>query len=537
MATDETLFDLPLVPNEFGVVLTPSNLRRINYSGLDYTSSRRAILEYIKTYFPDEFNDFVASNGIIMLVEIVASVVAKLSLRADLLANESTLPTATTEEAVANHLALINQKIKRQTSAVVDFEVSVDLPLYTDLEVDPGSVFTTTGPDGGIVYYEVFRAPEDYTSKIIIPAGKRGVIAFGLEGQFGSPISVISAGGPDQRYVVEEKNVLESPIMVQVANGNTIEDWIATTDPLEKYGANDKVVEVLFTADNAIFRFGNDVNGASPPSGSTITFKYRLGGGRRGRIGVNAIDSIRQIAPNPPANSVVTVRFRNITASVGGVDKESLESAKRRAPRDYALQGNIVTSEDYAQAAISYSHPVYGTVSKAVAALKSGLNANLVQLYILAEGTDTIPTAPNKGLKLGLQNYINDINVLTDTVEVLDAKVKPVDIEMNIIINKNADATIIKERVEAAITSYFDPVNWDLAQAFYVSNLIEVVKAIDGVSYVDLFSPTDNILPTGKEADPTSTGIGFNELIIEGKRKTAYYYERTPAPSGIRAGI
>ena len=185
---DETLFDLPLVPDEFGVVLPPSNLRKIDYSGLDFDTSRRAIFEYIRTYFPNEFNDFVASNGIVMLVEIVASVVAKLSLRADLLANESTLPTATTEVAVQNHLALINQRIKRQTAAITDIEVSVDTPTVTDVECEPGERFTITGPDGDAVYYELYRAPNDWTSKIVIPAGKRAVIAFGIEGQFGSEI-------------------------------------------------------------------------------------------------------------------------------------------------------------------------------------------------------------------------------------------------------------------------------------------------------------------------------------------------------------
>ena len=89
-STEETLFDLPNSPEAFGVVLPPANLRRLDFSGLDYTTARRAIIEYIRTYYPDKFNDFVASNGIIMITEIVASVVAKLSLRGDILANEAT---------------------------------------------------------------------------------------------------------------------------------------------------------------------------------------------------------------------------------------------------------------------------------------------------------------------------------------------------------------------------------------------------------------------------------------------------------------
>ena len=64
-----------------------------------------------------------------------------------------------------------------------------------------------------------------------------------------------------------------------------------------------------------------------------------------------------------------------------------------------------------------------------------------------------------------------------------------------------------------------------MGQGLFVSNLIEVIEAIDGIAYVDLFSPSDNILPattTGTEA----TGVAFNELITEGKRQTSYYYEK-----------
>jgi hypothetical protein len=537
MSTDPTLFELPLVPNEFGVVLPPSNLRQIDYSGLDFDTSRRAIFEYIRTYFPNEFNDFVASNGIVMLVEIVASVVAKLSLRADILANESTLPTATTEQAVQNHLALIDQRMKRQTPASVDIEISVDAPVSSDIAVEPGSSFSVSGPDNTIVNYEVYRAPNDWSSNIILPAGKRAVIAYGIEGIFGPDITVTSPGGPNQRFTLDEPDVLESPLIVTVVNNNISETWLATTSPLEKYGANDKVVEVLFTSERVTFRFGNDVNGKAPISGSDITFRYRVGGGRRGKIGVDVIDATRILTPVPPSNAAVLVRFRNVTPSIGGTDKETIAEAKRRAPRDYALQGNIVTAEDYAQASTMFNHPIYGKVSKAVATLRSGLNANIVELYILAEGTDLIPTAPSKGLKVGLETYINDINVLTDDVVVLDGAVKPIDVDMNIVIDKNADASVIKSRVEAAITAYFDPNYWDLGEALYISNLVEAVESIDGISYVDLFSPSDNIIPTGKIADPMSAGIGFNEMIIEGTRKTAYYYEKTPAPGGIRTGL
>jgi hypothetical protein len=524
---EEILFKLPTEPDEFGVVLPASNLRRLDFSGLDYDTARRAIIEYIQTYFPEEFNDFVASNGIIMIMEIVAGVTSKLSLRADLLANESFLPTAISEEAVINHLALINQRIKRQTPATTDIECAVDNPLFTDLRIPAGTQFTAIGSDEQQIIYEIYRAPGDWFGDIIIPAGKRGVIAWGIEGQFLAPFNELSAGGANQRYTIIANDVLESPLFCTVTVGNISEEWRVITEPLARYGPNDKVVEANFFSNRVVFTFGDDVTGKSPIAGSNISFRYRTGGGKRGRIGVNQIDAFRQLQPNPPANAAVLVRFRNITPSVGGTDSESVASAKKRAPRDFAVQRSIVTSTDYVQSASSFSHPVYGTVSKAVAVVRTSLNTNRIEIYVLAEGPDDTPVAPSAGLKTGLATYISSLNVLTDHVVILDGVLRPVDIDMNVVIDRNSDASIVKVRVENAIDEFFNISNWDMGEPFYISNFIEAIESIDGVTYVDLFSPSDNILQSGKlSSERDSSSIGINELIIEGQRTTNYYYAK-----------
>jgi len=524
MTDRETLFDLPSSPESFGVLLPPSELRRLDFSGLDFETARRAIIEYIQTYFPDDFNDFVASNGMMMITEIVAAQVHKLALRADLLANEAFIGTAKTEQAVVNHLALINQRVRGQTPAIVDVELSVDQPVYSDIEIESGLIFTVKGSDQQTVNYEIYKAPNDWTSRIVIPAGKRGVIAWGVEGRFSSPVTVTSAGGPNQRFTISEPRILESPIFVTVTVGNDSEEWTVITEPIERYGPNDTVVEAIFLTDTVIFRFGDDVTGKAPVSGSQITFRFRTGGGIRGRIGVGQINSVRPITPLPPANASVSVRFRNTTPSSGGTDRESIARAKQRAPREFATQRSIVTSEDYATAASTFSHPVYGSVSKALATIRTGLNANRVEVYILAEGPDGIPVAPSAGLKAGLETYFSDLNVLTDHVVALDGELHPVDIDMNVVVNRNADASVIKERVEAVIDNYFDIENWDMGEPFYISNFIEAIEAVDGVAYVDLFSPADNIL-SSDDTTATDDRVGFNEIIVEGERKTNYYYE------------
>lgn len=525
MANDETYFDLPTTPDAIGVVLPPANLRRIDFTGLDFVTCRRAIIEYIQTYYPNDFNDFVASNGMIMLVEVVAATAAKLALRSDILAQESFLPTAKTEEAVINHLALINQSIRLQTCASVEIQAIIDNTSYTDINIPAGTSFEFDGSDNLPVYYELYRAPGDFSSDIVIPANKRGIICFGLEGRFSNPTTVVSAGGAYQTYQVYDDDILQSPIYVDLSSGNSTESWTVITDALEKYGPSDKVVLASFVTGSVIFQFGDNINGAQPITGQNITFRYRIGGGARGRIGVGKIDEQRQFIANPPASSPVTVSFKNPVASSGGTDKESLEEAKKRAPKSFSVRTGIVTPDDYANVAENFSHPVYGTISKAVATIRTSRNANLVEIYCLAVGPDGIPVAPSAGLKSALKTYYEQYNVLTNYVDIIDGNLRPVDVNMTVVMNRNVDGSSVKVKVEQAIANFFDYKNWQMGQPLYISDLISVVRSIDGVAYIDLISPSDNILPMAPSTSNPNT-INFDELIVEGTRQVRYYYDR-----------
>lgn len=528
-----TLFDLPNAPQSIGAILPPADLRRLDFSALDYDTARRVLIEYVYTYYPDQFNDFTNANGFVMLMDIIAAITDKLALRSDIQNNDAFLPLALSEDAVVNHLALINQRIKRQTPALVDVEVTVDQPVFSDLMIPAATAFSVVnGPSGSPIIYEIFRAPGDFTGNITIPAGKRGTVAFGIEGQFASPVQVTSAGGPNQQFTVTDVNILDSPIFVTGSVAGVESEWQVVQEPIERFGPTDKVVEITFIGSNMIFRFGDDVTGAAPLAGQTLNFRYRVGGGIRGRIGVGVIDTTLAFTPQPPANASTQVRFRNITPSNGGTDKETLDQAKRRAPRDFAVQRSIVTPLDYAQVASTFAHPAFGSVLKAIATIRTGYNANLVEIYALAVGADGLPTAPNAGLKAGLETYVSDLNVLTDHVNVLDGLLHPVDVDATVVIDRNSDASVIKGQVETALTNFFDQVNWELGQGLYVSKIIKVIEGIDGVAHVDLFAPSNNILPTGQLAgalSPTGqplVGVALNELIVEGRRTVRYYYDK-----------
>jgi hypothetical protein len=408
--------------------------------------------------------------------------------------------------------------------------------LTVGIDISPGVKFSLPGPDNiSTVDYEIFRAPGDFASNIIIPAGKRGVIAYGIEGKFSSPISLISAGGPNQSFSIKGTNILEAPITVDVYTGAESQSWVVTTEPLELYNATDNVVNVAVYSDRMDLLFGDDINGKAPLAGQAITVRYRIGGGIRGRINSYAINDSRSFSPqiSGVTGAPVQITFRNIEPSYGGTDRESLEQAKKRAPRDFAVRAfasdrpaSIVTSSDYAQFVSAFTSPVYGSVAKAVASIRTGKNANLVELYILAYGPNGLVT-PSVGLKQAIETYVSQYNVLTDVVSVLDGAIKSVDIDMTVVVSRNADASIIRTKVNSTLNSFFDVANRELGQPLYFSDVQGVISKIDGVSYVDLFKPVNNILPTMALASPMSEGVGINEIILDGTRTIKIFYEKS----------
>lgn len=559
-----TIIKLPDSPEEVGIVLPPAELRRIDFSALDFETLRRLGYEYIKTYYPQDFNDFVLSNGAIMFMELAAAMSNVLSERSDIIADEAFLPTAQSRTSVSEHLELIGQELRRATPAVTDVECSLGTPVGFDLVIPSGLQFSIPGPDGSEVKYEVFSAPGDYTSDIIVPRGKRGIIAFAVEGAFASPVVRTANGEANQFIDIPEDNVLNDPISVTISSGDDESQW-DRIDFLARAEANDEVFEVKHFEEFTRIQFGDNANGKAPIEGQIITVTFRNGGGARGRIGSSVINENRPIGSERFA--AVNVQFRNITPSRGGDDEETIEAAKKRAPRTFAIHDNIATSDDYANSASQFSHPTYGNVAKAVATIRTGIedgdptegspkmdqlvkdiqsassedeirellqtnyvNRNIVEMYILAEGENTL-AAPSKGLKTALQTELSSKNVFTDELRIFDGSLLPIDIEAVITISRNADPGFVKERVLGVINELFDPANRMMGQGFNTDDLVFAIRSVDGVKSVDLFEPADDFpalkrIVTDEERNSGIQGVGVNELVILGNQNIQFFFEQ-----------
>jgi hypothetical protein len=123
-----------------------------------------------------------------------------------------------------------------------------------------------------------------------------------------------------------------------------------TVDPMDyvRLGQNsDSSVSYDYTGDDgSTIRFGDDVFGEIPETGSMFLVTYRVGGGSAGNV---AADSITTVSPG--AASLIT-KVTNPLPAQGGADAEPNEQVQRLAPQAFrAVQYRAVRPEDYEKAA------------------------------------------------------------------------------------------------------------------------------------------------------------------------------------------
>jgi hypothetical protein len=218
--------------------------------------------------------------------------------------------------------------------------------------------------------------------------------------------------------------------------------------------------------------------------------------------------------------------FRNLEASSGGTDEESMEVAKRVAPKEAAALNSATTGQDYAVMAKNFRHSIFGAVLKAVASARTDLNANLVELHILAEGPGGSPTTPSQGLKQGIKSFFAPLMVLTDELRVYDGELLPVDLEMQVTIARSADQSVVIDSVDKAVTDFFNITNREMGEGMYKAQLYEKIQKLDGVRFVSIHSPADNIYPIDRNSSLTESVVKFNQLIVLGQKKIDYFAER-----------
>lgn len=85
----------------------------INFAAFDYDTLKQSMLDYVRLYFPEDFNDYIETSEFIALVELFAYLGELISYRLDMNAHENFITTAQRKESVLRLAKLISYKASR----------------------------------------------------------------------------------------------------------------------------------------------------------------------------------------------------------------------------------------------------------------------------------------------------------------------------------------------------------------------------------------------------------------------------------------
>lgn len=91
--------------------------QQINFSAWDFNSIKESLLDYLKLYYPEDFNDFTENSDMIAVLELFAYIAEQFAYRYDLNAHENFITVAERKESVLRLAKLLSYNASRNIPA------------------------------------------------------------------------------------------------------------------------------------------------------------------------------------------------------------------------------------------------------------------------------------------------------------------------------------------------------------------------------------------------------------------------------------
>jgi hypothetical protein len=96
----------------------------IDYTAYDFDTLKQALINYIQTYYPEDFNDYIESSEFIALIELIAYLGTSLAFRTDLNSRENFIDTATRRQSIIQLAQMVNYVPSRNVCASGLFKIA-----------------------------------------------------------------------------------------------------------------------------------------------------------------------------------------------------------------------------------------------------------------------------------------------------------------------------------------------------------------------------------------------------------------------------
>lgn len=498
----------------------------INFAATDFLSLRKALIDYIKSVYPLDYNYFAESDLGMMLIELIAYMGHVLSYKSDYLANESYLKTARSRESVKKLMKLIGVRMKGPIAAAANAKVTMNVQKTWDSQtkvvITPQNrVISIVSPEDNLpISYTLYKVGVDgdldnsnkdgnieiYRTEVSSSTAVAMTNLVLLEGSLVEETGVFADTESLKSVTLQQSPVIEGSLEAVIlgqsgASGiyRQVENLFFASGPSDKvfqYVSDDNYGGTIVFGDNNISK--------SPSIGDSYIIRYRIGGGTRGNIINNLLDSAITVSFQTTSTiENVDATVNNTSQGTGGADAETIAHAKKYSPLFFRSQNRLVTLQDYKTHANTFITS-YGSVGKATATVRRAYSsANIIDIYVLEKASNIQLRKSTPEYKRQLVESINNLKMLTDEVVIVDGLIRSLDLIVTIKMDgkyqsqENAFLNIIRDN----ILSFFYVDNNDFGKEFTPSDLMHSIFTIPQVR----FATVDNVSEAIK--------VNFNEII------------------------
>jgi len=226
-------------------------------------------------------------------------------------------------------------------------------------------------------------------------------------------------------------------------------------------------------------------------SDTILTVVYRYGGGLSHNVSPGSIKSLTNLNitfPKNPANSdSIKIRnsleFSNVKRASGGEDALTSEELVALIPTVKNSQERIVTKEDLL--ARVYTMPSnFGRVFRASITPNSE-NPLSTQLFIVSRSSNQkLVTSPDT-LKLNIKKYLNSYRMISDSIDILDAKIVNLQLKFAVVIDPSLNRTSVLTAILSKLQDQFNIKKMYIDQPIIISDVVNTIFTIKGVIAVD----------------------------------------------------
>ncbi len=253
--------------------------------------------------------------------------------------------------------------------------------------------------------------------------------------------------------------------------------WNPAQDLLESGESDPRFVIEVEADGTARLRFGDNVNGLNPETGTVFTTNYRIGNGTAGNIGAESL--IYLAAADARIQSC-----RNPIAATGGTDPETNDQIRRRAPQAFLTQERAVTMADYAAMTALNSQ-----VERASASLRWTGSWYTVFDAVEPHGGGKVTSALRKTLKRGLERY----RLAGQDLEIDSPQYVSLEIALTVCVDPGYFMSDVEQALLQVLGNRFLPNgqkglfysdNFTFGQTVYLSPLYAAARSVAGVTAV-----------------------------------------------------